>query len=161
MGFLKSTKGSKISDYFYLQGGDSPLQTGVTYDLALYDDNVVIKNPISSSGASLEYKQIIDVFHGYKTEVAQKSKSPIGRALAGGILFGGAGAVVGAISGVGNKEKKDTKLYLIISYTDNKGKDATIVFEDKRRYKGKKIAQMLKELCGIGTHDISGGNIAL
>ena len=73
MGFLKSTKGSKISDYFYLQGGDSPLQTGVTYDLALYDDNVVIKNPISSSEASLEYKQIIDVFHGIRQRLLKRA----------------------------------------------------------------------------------------
>lgn len=39
------------------------------------------------------------------TEEEAKNKSVIGRAIVGGVLFGGVGAVVGGLSGVGQKKK--------------------------------------------------------
>lgn len=39
------------------------------------------------------------------TEEQAKNKSVIGRAIVGGVLFGGVGAVVGGLSGVGQKKK--------------------------------------------------------
>lgn len=62
----------------------------------------------------LNYSQITDVFYGKKTKLIEKPKSIIGRTLVGGVLFGGTGAVVGAISGNGKKIKKETHLYFII-----------------------------------------------
>ena len=59
------------------------------------------------------------------------------------------GAVVGAVSGTGTKQKKEHKFYFIISYTSSTGEDKFIQFEDTRLYKGAKVAAKLKELCNI------------
>ena len=41
MGFLRSTKGSIISDYFQLQEDIAGFSKGYMYDVALYDDHLV------------------------------------------------------------------------------------------------------------------------
>ena len=42
MGFLRSTKGSIISDYFQLQEDIAGFSKGYMYDVALYDDHLEI-----------------------------------------------------------------------------------------------------------------------
>ena len=104
MGFLKKTKGSIISDFFKLLdplGKNSP---GDMVDVAVYDDHITMKGLISKQEIILNNNQITDVFHGYKTEIVESNKSVIGSAMVGGLLFGGVGAVVGAVSGVGPKD---------------------------------------------------------
>lgn len=89
------------------------------------------------------------MFYGGKTELIQKPKSVIGRAVVGGVIFGGVGAIVGAASGTGTKTGKKTHLYFIISYTSSDGEDKYIQFEDTRMYKGLKLSKKLKELAHI------------
>lgn len=149
MGFLKKTKGSIISDYFMLLDALGRNASGDMVDVALYDDHLIIKGGINKQEITLNYNQITDVFYGYKTEIVESNKSAIGRAMVGGLLFGNIGAVVGAVSAVGPKEKKETSLFFIISYKNSNGEDAFIRFEDTRRYKGKKVAAELKKLCNI------------
>jgi len=151
MGLFKSTKGSVISDYFKLTDNLGVYKKGDMVDVALYDDHLTIMSPALKQEVSLNYNQITDVFYGLETEVTQVNKSVIGRAVAGGLLFGGVGAVVGGISGTGKKEKKEKHFYFIISYTSNTGEDKFIQFEDTRLYKGAKVAGKLKELCNITT----------
>ncbi len=153
MGFFTKTKGSIISDAFKLCENHANLTKDLMYDVALYDDHLIIKVCFGKQEATLNYSQITDVFYGLETEVTQVSKSVIGRALAGGLLFGGIGAVVGGISGTGTKEKKERKFYFIISYTSSTGEDKFIQFEDTRLYKGAKVAAKLKELCNISVAD--------
>lgn len=148
MGFFKSTKGSIISDYFKLHQDVGQLKAGNMYGVALYDDYLEVKAPAGS--VKLKYDQITDVYYGLQTEIAERSKSVIGRAVAGGLLFGGVGAVVGAVSGTGTKDVKNKKFMFIISYTSSSGEDAFISFEDTRMYKGVKVANKLKELAKIG-----------
>jgi len=147
MGFFKSTKGSIISDYFELVESHANLQAGLMYDVALYDDHLTIKS--GKDEATLKYSQITDVVYSCELETIAVNKSPIGRALAGGLLFGGVGAVVGAVSGTGTKNKKEVHFYFIISYTSSAGEDKFIAFEDTRLYKGVKLSKKLKELCNI------------
>lgn len=149
MGFFKNNKGSIISDYFMLLKDVGGLKTGWSIDVSLYDDHLELKNFAVKQPITLKYTQITDVFHGYTTEIQEKGKSTIGRAVAGGLLFGGAGAVVGAMTANGKKEKKVTKLMFIISYTSSQGEESFLEFEDTRHYKGKKLSQKLKELCNI------------
>lgn len=149
MGFFKSTKGSIISDYFKILKDVGGLGKDNAVDVALYEDHLTLKNFMVKQPITLNYSQITDVFYGFTTEIEQKNKSTIGRAMAGGLLFGGAGAVVGAMTANGKKEKKVTKLMFIISYTSSSGEDCFLEFEDTRHYKGKKLSKKLKELCNI------------
>ena len=149
MGFFKKTKNSIISDYFKLLDDLGKNSSGDAVDVALYNDHLIIKGGLNKQEITLNYNQITDVFYGYKTEIVESNKSVIGRAVAGGLLFGGVGAVVGAVSGTGPKEKKETGLYFIISYKSSNGENAFLRFEDTRRYRGKKVAAELKKLCNI------------
>ena len=147
MGLFSKTKRSIISDYFQLKENVGTLTAGNMVNVELYEDRLDIKEVKNS--VSLNYSQITDVFYGLQTEITTQSKSVIGRAVAGGLLFGGVGAIVGAVSGTGTKDKKERKFYFIISYTSSTGEDKYIQFEDTRLYKGAKVAAKLKELCNI------------
>ncbi len=148
MGLFKSKKGAVISDYFKLLediGGGYTANN--MYDVALYDDHLEISGPFAKNKINLDYSKIKDVVYSAEVEEIQKSKSSIGRAVAGGVLFGGVGAVVGAISGTGTKTKKERHFYFIIAYTSAQGEEKFLQFEDTRLYKGSKIAKKLKEFC--------------
>ena len=67
----------------------------------------------------------IDAAEGF-TEEEYKKQSKTGRAVAGAILFGQVGAVLGAMTA---DEKKKTKLMYAIHYTSN-GDENTLVFRD-------------------------------
>lgn len=152
MGIFKSAKGSIISEPFQLLESVGQLQKDLMVEVALYDDYLELTVPfMKKTPTTLKYAQITDVFYGLQTEIVEKNKSSIGRAVAGGLLFGGVGAVVGAVSGSGKKEKKVNKFYFIISYTSSAGEEKLLQFEDTRLYKGRKVATKLKELVGIPT----------
>lgn len=150
MGFFKSEKGTIISEMFQLVEQHANLQPNWAYEVLLFEDHLMIKQKVGGKEqATLKYSQITDVFHGYKTEIVNCPGSPIKRAVAGGLLFGGVGAVVGAITADKDKTKKENHLYFIISYTSSTGEDRYIQFEDTRLHKGKKLANTLMQLCNI------------
>lgn len=159
MGFFKSKKGSIISDYFKLTDTLGVYNSGDMVDVALYDDHLIIMSPVLKQEIKLNYNRITDVYYGLETEIIEQNKSVIGRAIAGGLLLGGVGAVVGGISGTGTKTKKERHFYFIISYTSSTGEDKFIQFEDTRLYKGVKVANKLKELCNVKS--VGNGNIQL
>ena len=149
MGFFKSKKGSIISDYFSIETDLGQFKKGNAVDVALFPEHLELQNAIGNKKtATLAYSQITDIFYGSKTQLQLKEKSPIARAFAG-LLFGSAGAFVGALSGLGKKEKKVRKIVFIISYVTADGQEAFLLFEDTRLYKGPKVAAKLRELCGI------------
>lgn len=80
--------------------------------------------------------------------VAKKSKSVIGRALLGGVLLGPVGAVVGGMTGIGDKTVKvsDVDNIISISYSQN-DKDTIILFSCSNK-KVKKIYEYLKKKFG-------------
>lgn len=149
MGFLKSRKGSIISDYFKILHPLGKINEGLMVDVALFDDHLELKAPLTGAPISLNYSQITDIYYGIEDEIVEKNKSVIGRAVVGGLLFGGVGAIVGAASGTGKKEKKVRRFLFVISYTSSTGEDAFLQFEDTRLYKGVKLSKKLKELCGL------------
>jgi hypothetical protein len=148
MGFFKSKKGSIISDYFKLTEDVAKFKAGNMYEVSLYNDYLELSG-VGGLSVKLKYDQITDVYYGLEKEIVEKSKSVIGRAVTGGLLLGGVGAVVGAVSGTGKKEKTVKKFMFIISYKSSNGADAFITFEDTRLYKGVKVAGKLKELCKV------------
>ena len=119
------------------------------YEVALYEDHLEVSSPLKNNKLILNYDQITDVFYGMRTELVQKSKSVIGRAMLGGLAFGNVGAMVGAISGSGTKNKKTMHFYFIISYCSADNQDAFLQFEDTRLYKGQKLSKKLRELSNI------------
>ena len=149
MGLFKKDKDVIISEPFMILQDVGELKKGWVVKVSLYNDYLTLKNFAVKQPITLNYSQITDFFYGYSTEIQEKNKSTIGRAMAGGLLFGGAGAIVGAMTAQGKKEKKVTKLMFIISYTSSSGEDCFLQFEDTRHYKGKKLSKTLKELCNI------------
>jgi hypothetical protein len=61
--------------------------------------------------ANLSFDKITNI--AWVTEKDVKDASVIGSAIVGGVLFGGLGAVVGAVAGT----KKKSETYLVINYT--------------------------------------------
>lgn len=58
-------------------------------------------------------------------EIIEKDKSVIGRGIVGNVLFGGAGLILGGLSGLQKKQVVQNVDYLIINYKDN-GEDKVI-----------------------------------
>ncbi len=127
------------------------IETDIIFNLELLEDRLQIGIPLAKPEQlkTLKYDQIKDVVYTVDIEKVSKIKSPIGRAISGGLLFGGAGAVVGAISGTGQKEKKEYKFYLIINYLSKDGEDKFLQYEDMSLGKGKNFTDALKEKVGI------------
>lgn len=155
MGFFSSKKGSIISEYFMLLQDVAQFKSNNAVNVVLYDDYLELTAPMSKQPVTLNYNQITDVYYGIEAQITEKSKSPIARAVVGGLLLGGVGAVVGAASGTGAKQKKEYKHLFVISYTSSSGETAFLLFEDTRKFKGEKLARKLKELCNIEENVIS------
>lgn len=62
--------------------------------------------------------QIISMNAYSETEIKEKNKSIVGRAIVGGILTGGFGAVVGGMTGIGTKKKEVIKWCFVMEFWD-------------------------------------------
>lgn len=123
------------------------------YTLKMMDNHIEINTAplaIESAKKILRYDQVTDVAYESSFEKVAVSKSPIGRAVAGGLIFGGAGAIVGAISGTTTKTKNEINFHLIIAYTSKDGEDKFLQYEDSSVLGAGKFVKALKERCGIG-----------
>lgn len=127
------------------------VETNTIFTLELLEDKLQIGIPLARPDQlkTLRYDQIQDVVYSSDIQTVSKSKSPIGRAIAGGLLFGGTGAIVGAISGTGSKDKKEYHFYLIINYISKDGEDKFLQYEDQSLGKGLSFYKALKEKAGI------------
>ena len=148
MGFLRSKKGSIISDYFCAADDIGPFARGDVVEIALYADHLELTRK-KAAAVALPYTRITGVVYRSEVRTVEKDKSPVKRAVVGGILFGSTGAAVGAISGLGKKEVKHRRMLLILSGTSIDGQVFTWTFQDTRLYKGPKVASKLRKLCGM------------
>ena len=122
------------------------LKAGYSYMIYLYNDHILIKDILSKKDAHLSISQVKEVFYGTETEIIEKNKSVVGRAVIGSIISP-VGAVVGAISGVGTKKKKVSHTYFIIKFISSEGMEDYVKFEDTN-LSGRKFAKKLNELIG-------------
>lgn len=88
------------------------------YSLQLCD---IKKRPI----LVIDLKDISNVAIISDTELIEKDKSVIGRGVVGSVLFGGAGLILGGLSGLNKKQVQQNIDYLIINYKSN-GEDKVV-----------------------------------
>lgn len=144
MGFFLSKKGSIISDYFRVPENQSVFREGEMCEVAVFNDRLELSGTLSKNKATLPMERVTDVYWGVETEITSKNKSVIGRAVAGGILFGGVGAVIGAASGSQPKQAKKSTVVFVVSYVSSDGRDNFLHFEDTRQYKGYKVYKTIR-----------------
>ena len=88
------------------------------YELQLCD---IKSRPI----VKISLKDISNVAIISDKEIIEKDKSVIGRGIVGNVLFGGAGLILGGLSGLQKKQVEQNIDYLIINYKEN-GEDKVI-----------------------------------
>lgn len=77
----------------------------------------------------IKLENVLDVIVATKKEIVAKNKSVVGRGVAGAVLFGPVGAMLGGMSGLGKKEKSVKKgPFLVISYKSKEGEIKNITF---------------------------------
>lgn len=85
----------------------------VLYIVELHKDHLLFRHQTYETRLSLD--KVKNVALQSESEIVNINKGVIGRSLIGGAMFGGAGAIVGGMTG-GNKQSKVYKNFLMISY---------------------------------------------
>lgn len=104
------------------------------------EKQVIFKQRFSKvPNANLSFEKITTV--AWVTEEDVKNASVIGSAIVGGVLFGGLGAIVGAVSGT----KKKSETYLVINYNSADGTLKAISMKANGDFKIFKFEKELKK----------------
>lgn len=77
----------------------------------------------------LKFEQITGVELIDDKEIIEKSKSVAGRAVLGGLVLGPLGAIVGGMSGMGDKKTTELKYYIVVNYKSKEGNIEVMSFE--------------------------------
>jgi len=93
--------------------------------LRLYDDKVTVNDQ-----QTIPLTRIKEAVNFSQKDIETKNKSVVGRSIIGAALLGPLGAVVGGISGVGQKNKDINTAFLALHYTDKDGASETAVFRN-------------------------------
>jgi len=97
--------------------GISAYDEGLKVVLSLLDDKMEIKPKKKEFPvANIQYTQIKKINIVKETEIKEFDKSVTGRAVVGGLLLGGLGAVIGGMSGLGKKTFSVNRTFLVINY---------------------------------------------
>lgn len=152
--FKKNNSKPLFSDLFSLVEAHANLRENIVYSVQCYDEYLIIRPCVGSKNeALLRYSQITDVSVHTETEVIEKKQSAVGRAVVGGLLFGGAGAIVGAVS-ANTKQKKNIHARMIISYISQVGEANTITFETGNSLSLITFPKKLRKCCGLAESSI-------
>ncbi|MEK4452809.1 MULTISPECIES: hypothetical protein [unclassified Paenibacillus] len=102
-----------------------PLGEGTLCNLSVTQDKLVIDG--GGTDFNINNSQIRAVEVKTDTEIANIVHSSAAKGIAGGLLFGPIGLIVG--SRATNKEKRTNTHYLIINYTNSNGEMAALMFD--------------------------------
>jgi hypothetical protein len=84
-------------------------------NLEINENSILIYQKKDNILEKIDIRNIDNAVVMEELEQTQKNKSVVGRAVVGGLLLGPVGAVVGGMSGVGNKINSKTNYYLQIT----------------------------------------------
>lgn len=126
----KNKNGDRSVNLSFVDGIDS-YGKGLAVELSFNETELEIKSRIVKNKpiVKLSLEQIIAANCVTEKEIIEKSKSVAGRAIAGGVLLGPLGAIIGGMSGVGNKQKSETHYYMIINYKSRDEEIKVLSFE--------------------------------
>lgn len=115
-------------------------ENALRFEIKIYKNIAPVILPLS---------KIISAGNVNITETKEQSK--MGRAVVGGLLFGGAGAIVGALTA---KEKEKLKTVYIINYTTEDG-EKSIVLKDLNNPNYSKFQKQLESYLPKGPDNIT------
>lgn len=132
MGFFKPKDNQDPFDFRFCglvvaTSGISAIPIGVNFVITLCGETIVLKD--SSLSFHINQSQVIGVGIYGKRESVSSNKSVLGRSLVGGAIAGGTGAIVGAISGAGSKNKMQQHFYNYLSFMSSSNELCRIDFE--------------------------------
>lgn len=122
---MKELGATDILIAFHVDG--LPLPTGKMSNLYACPNRLVV----DSEGKSFEINTITNYAIVTEQEIKNVDKSVIGRAVVGGVLLGGLGAIIGGMSGIGTKTKTGKeRRFFVVNYLNDNGEQAAISFEN-------------------------------
>lgn len=126
----KHTSSGERIEYFLSANSFGSISSNVAVRAILKNDSIFIyKKHDESVNVTLKYEKITAAKVTSTKEIIQKSKSVAGRAMLGGLFLGPAGAAIGGMSGIGNKQNIQVHNYILINYKDNNGEINAILLD--------------------------------
>jgi hypothetical protein len=123
--FKKKEKINNFSVYLHHVSG-LPLAENSSCTLSVVTDTLTISSGNAEFVLKLDQISVVDF--KLDVEIAQIVSSSAAKGIAGGIMFGPIGAIIG--SRATSKEKRTVTGYLIINYTNSKGELTALIFTD-------------------------------
>lgn len=123
-----------------------PLAENLLCEVFSYPDRIEFK--AGTTNIKLAREKITDMCLKFDTEIQNQAVSSIGGAIAGGVVFGTLGAIIGGRAK--NKKVKTTTQYLIITYTGEQGELKYIGFDIKNNPPS--AAKLVKEFRELNTN---------
>lgn len=102
-----------------------------TVNLYMYKDRISIEKKSYILFDKIKGSEII-----YGSEIETISGSPLSRALVGGFILGGIGAIAGGLSGLQSSQVSKKGYYLIINYINKDNNEVNIVLFTGENHKG-------------------------
>lgn len=123
-----------------------PITENLLCEVFSYPDRIEFK--AGTTNIKLAREKITDMCLKFDTEIQSQAVSSIGGAIAGGVMFGTLGAIIGGRAK--NKKVKTKTQYLIITYIGNQGELKYIGFDIKNNPPS--AAKLVKEFRELNTN---------
>lgn len=108
----------------------------------LMEDKMIID--ANKKTFELKYEQLTAVAGLQKSELLKKDKSVIGRGVVGGLVLGPLGAIIGGVSGIGQKNIKGD--FLVLNYSSSDSNETNVlIFDTKNFMIAQKLAKFISE----------------
>lgn len=131
MGIFSKKNKSTVLNLEYVDGINL-FKKGLLVEVTLNSEKecITIRPKIGQkTDVNLRFEQITGFDVVKDKDIIEKSKSVAGRAVLGGVLLGPLGAIVGGMTGIGNKQKSVSHNYMVINYKSLEEEIKVIIFE--------------------------------